>query len=180
MMTCRVKQVQIGRHPAGLLIIVKYSKHSMAVMSQLSLPSDKLLLLLLQGTKAITSCRANNLQVPPCVCVLSKRPKTSAHLPNTVCHLRTDIVLSGLCKSNVKDFFNAHLHLAPWSVCFIPCVYPAFHHLLISHTARVDIIRYVFLADFELLLLFSSLETVRGRTTLSHLCSVRVGPFGSP
>ena len=64
--------MHIRRLPAGLLIIEKYLWCSL-VMVRLYLPSDKAALLLWQGTKTITSCRANNLPGPPsvCVCALS-------------------------------------------------------------------------------------------------------------
>ena len=101
--------MQIGRLPAGLLIIEKYLQCSLAVMGQFYLPSDKALLLLWQGTKAITSCRANNLLVPPCVCFV--RVATDLSSPakyHLLFHmLKTDISLSGSGKSNFMDFFNA-------------------------------------------------------------------------
>lgn len=58
-------------------------------MGQLYLPSDKHLLLLWQGTKAITSCGANNLLVPPCVCVcVCDRPWFTCQMPSAISHVQ--------------------------------------------------------------------------------------------
>lgn len=113
------KWVYAGRRPVGLLIIGQYLRCSLAVMGQMYLPSDKALLLLWQGNKAITIARTNNLLVPPitCMCVCAVTVATDggspAWMPSVFSHVYFFFISP--CVYSMGDFeFRLYLGRRSW------------------------------------------------------------------